>query len=263
MNNLKELDYYINKFGEIEKYKLLSKFDIKRITYTYNTIKNNENNDENIDYENLNVNCINCINCYCCDNCNDCNNTIFSTDCKKCNDCNRSIRCINCIDCKNCIDCNHCNKCNICTDCNECNECNNCINCNNCLECKRYDDDEFFENIKNYCHNTEYIHTLPKMKFECKKLNPFLANLSKLYKGYRNENLDIIDDNDIVINIEDFENFNKIDNIRKLDDLINIIIKSHNLNFNKNFISIMIYNINYLQLKECIEILTKNNIIKV
>ena len=115
--------------------------------------------------------------------------------------------------------------------------------------------------FNNKIKSIRYLHINPKIEFKPKNLNPFLANLSELYKGYKNEGLDVVNDDEIIVNMEDFEEFNKIDNIYKLNKLVDFVIFLRGTLYYENICNKLIYNINYLQLKECINILTKNNII--
>lgn len=68
-----------------------------------------------------------------------------------------------------------------------------------------------------------------------KYLNAFLTNISDLYIKLDKENAfekdenEIIDDEDLINEMEDFEEFNKINNNYALEDVINMII-----NFRKN-----------------------------
>ena len=270
MDKLFEINYYYNKFD---------KFDKNNILEMYNKIKNGKIN-VNIDYENLNINCECCKNSYLCINCINC------VDCKNCNDC---IDCKNCVDCKKCNDCSDCENCRICNYCEECidcEKCDNCKNCENCDYCVGCNDCCDYSNLyyNNYCNNSDekfiniYLSNKTKYKelnkiikiinheirkIKPKNLNPFFANISELYKGYKSEKLDVENDDDIIKHIKDFDNFNKF-NVEKFNKLIELIIDySKFLNIYENeYFNNIIYNINYLQLKPYIKVLAKYEIIK-
>ena len=238
MNEIQKIDYYIDKLNipaEIAhaKYNIIMQY-----------INDNLDIIKNIDYERLNIDCNNCNNCIFCINCNNCNNCYF---------------------CDNCLECDGCYSCN---DCGNCDACCNCEDCGKCLSC--------YYSKHSYkicgCHNSENVmpNIQPLIKysinqsilFKPKNLNPFLANLSELYNGFHEEGLDIINDEEIIKNMKDFDNFNKINNTKELNKIIKIIIDLNKCGIENEFIDSLIYNINYLQLKECIEILVENNIIR-
>ena len=245
MSELEPLEYYINKFNYIDE---------KYIIKIYNDIKNNEY--ENVDYKNLNINCncnsckycVLCISCYNCNSCDCCSNCNGCNDCINCNEC---MRCDDCINCKKCADCINCKECDDCIKCIECIKCVECIKCKN----RNYNNHIFEGNIINF--NINAINNI-----NVRYLNSYLSSISYLYKGFSDEGLNIYEDEDIIKNIKKFEIFNKIDNYDKLNNLLLTIIELYKYEPNNEFIQDMIYNMYYLQIKECIEILTKNNIIK-
>ena len=249
MSKLLEINYYYNKFNKYDKDKILE---------IYNKINVEEINTK-IDYENLNINCIECKNSCLCINCENCENC---EDCKECDNCNGCKGCNYSEECENCEDCKECDNCNGCKGCNYSNLYHNCY-INNSGE--KYINIYLSDKTK-YKELNKIIKIVKheNQKIKPKNLNSFFANISELYKGYEKEKLDIENDDDIIKHIKDFENFNKINDVRKFNELIKLIIDySKFLNVYENeYFNNIIYNINYLQLKPYIEVLTKYGIIK-
>jgi len=292
MNELQSLEYYYDKFKDynIPKYK---------ISLMYSAIKNRHNNND--DVINLNIDCDNdndnnndddsassdcqcfkpCICCYNCYNCSGCIGCINCTDCKNCENCY-----IKCKKCEKCINCrgwenydnydiwDYMSNCKYCNNCEGSYYCVKCYNCNHCCEWTNVEDGSESYYARNYSiienkydindtknKYTLHIHNNLKNNIKSTKLNSFLANSSELYKGFKEEGLDTTDDLNIIINLKDFEEFNKINDIYKLDDLITTIIILYGDIGDNEFINDIIYNINYLQIKEAIEVLAKYNII--
>ena len=272
MSELKPLEYYIDKFNSrvinIEHIKMFYKYILSLV----------DKNQDIIDYENANVNCENCENCYMCVNCINCINCINCEKCNNCEDCNFVKVCNNCEKCINVYNSNNCEDCNSCFECNEIYKCYLCYKCEKCYDVK--DKNE----ISNLFPGKYLIYIKPKTNINTKYLNSYLSSISNLYKDFNDEGLfdeikndeikndeikndeikndEIKNDNGIIKNIKRFEIFNKIDSIEKLDKLISIIIDLYEFEPNNEFIKDMLYNIGYLQLKECIEVLVKNDIIK-
>jgi len=148
---MKDIDYYINKFKDIDSDTTLP---IKMINIEqYDKIK--KDNINNYD-ENLNINCNNCINCYCCTNCDNCVNCLGCVNCNNCVNSSESINCKKCFKALTCDDCINCYDVSWCVNCINCNNCNYCNNCTNCEDCDIYFDDyesEFVNKNLNYCIN--------------------------------------------------------------------------------------------------------------
>lgn len=203
--------------------------------------------------------CVDCCDCNDCWNCADCNKLI---NCDNCIKCNSSEYLVKCDDSTKLYKCNRCTKCyrlNNCDDCYKCrylDESNNCIKCNNCTRCYHsYKLNNFKDTFFTYGNIEDLKY---EIKFEFKNLNSFLANISKLYKDYyveNNENNETINDDDIIDKLEDFKNFNKIENAIDLQRLTNTIIQFHMVGIRNKYMDDMIYNINYLKINECTEVL--------
>ena len=203
--------------------------------------------------------CVDCCDCNDCWNCADCNKLV---NCDNCADCNSSEYLVKCDDSTKLYKCNRCTKCyrlNNCDDCYKCrhlDESNNCIKCNNCTRCYHsYKLNGFKDTFFTYGNIEDLKY---EIKFEFKNLNSFLANISKLYKDYyveNNENNETINDDDIIDKLEDFKNFNKIENTIDLQRLTNTIIQLHMVGIRNKYMDDMIYNINYLKINECTEVL--------
>ena len=227
-------------------------------------------------------NCVNCNTCEYCDNCNLCYNCNCCNNCKECSNCNiktifiynRPSVCTNCNNCNNCADCNNCKYCDDCFDCTDCNRCidckkcyqckvsnicrncTDCTNCNNCFNLNNHLDERYSFNF-----SIQNIETKMK-KFKPKYLNPFLANISDLYIKLNEEGEDIIDDKPLINEMEDFKEFNKIDNVEKLKDIIKVIVLLKKNNIYNTYYQNIIYNILYLGISTGIQLLSMYKIIE-
>ena len=209
-------------------------------------------------------NCRECEECETCNKCKECEKCEYCKGCKGCKSCTDCDECKNCDECK---DCDECTKCNECYDCDECKECTKCgkkgnrngysSGCNKCIKCNKCEDCTECEGCGNLYNKYGYkvihfIYLNHKRNFKPKYLNPFLAGISNLYLKYNEEGYDIENDEDIIRQLDYFEEFNKIDNINKLNYLLQLISNFYKLKFdNDKFIESMIYNIRYLQLEGC------------
>ena len=143
----------INKISTPCLENLATHFSSEDIEYFFNYLKLHDC--ENIDYDNLNINC---------DNCNECSN------CYNCSNCSNCEKCIDCYNCSNCI---HCCKCDNCYNCDKCinsDNLENNINCINCVDCGYSENLKLCENV--WC-SSELINCSNGYDKECAKNENF------------------------------------------------------------------------------------------